>query len=1245
MADPAIAQDDPVAALMQKAPATAATPVGGQVETPQEDPSAALMTKPAQGTAENPLKAVLEYTRDNIQKSINVGTYGFRDNELGHAVAEGRLSLDEANQKIDQDTKRMWESNDVDAYEGQNALTWISGEAAKQLPFLAASTAHFGVGFGVGAGATAVAAATGVGAVVPAGAGSFMGMTLMGNFAADHVYGQDYLRRRNLGATDEDAKRWAGINAVGQGFAQAMQMRNLAGVTVNAAKVPLDLARPALEKALQGFVTKVSQYPGVQATFFGELGTSVRLLTDAIEGTKSKIPGMVPTVAEAVKEFADTFGQMMAAGSAAHLVGHALTLPAALKAAKELHLQRQQVKLDAINESNQQIRDALQGKVEKNELAKPQTKAEMQRAQELAAFQEQKERLAAQEKEITQLDDQIRKQKRQGDDVADLEAQRAALMEDTGKLNNIVKNVEDARYAAAHGKLGKLLRGAQPTKAEGARVERGSGELQKALALAKDFFDNPESVEEAATDQANDLRREVAQLVGDVSKKNSEELEHLIEQVELAYQMSRRSRLKQLADEAAERTANRESFLNGLNPDKTIETSSEPTAIDAIKKLHVPLIGKNLVNIMGNLTAHTKTFFRRSAERDTLVRHFDTGTILNDIAAAHRDNVKLLFGEIEKNTGLKAAEAQELLRKGATQKIRFFSKGKWREETINKMLDKVNQWNDPEAREALIKGNGWIAEDPKLDPTIDGVEKALNDVNPHYLKLGAAYNAAYKAIYPKLKAEFYAKTGLELLDNPDYSGPMSHSNKEMFAKDYDKMLENSARGGKSAVATPGTTKARTGDTSALSYQDIHAKFQQYSRLTENWRGWRVPMKQKFGPVLNSTEINNAIKNEFGNDVHRSWHDTMDDIVFGRADKTSAFDRFVGKYLLKNAIYSALAGKPLMYVKHVLSTANAARYIPLKSYIHAMVQYYLNPIKHAKEIEGTLVFQARHAENEMDTAAGLQTPEQMEPRWHTAMNNFFMAPTVKGIRSEAALIYSIKRHWINEGLTEAEALHRADIAVNESQVSARTDMKAAFARGGIGAKLVFAFKSQVTNQAMDVIISWDRWQATKSPADFVDACKASAAAAYTVAVFESFNAAYKFGFNQLFPSKDQERNQRESTFDMIMNPVLSMTGILGLPLIKDVSRNAAAHLVNEFSPDSPKIRTFEPEPAGLVTEFIKSGDGLYQDVHQMSQDPDWLARHFFKTLYDINQTLAPFVKTPAGPTLHQADQLQKSTEGR
>ncbi len=312
------------------------------------------------GTPDNPFSGVITFAQ-KIQEAREVGQLGFKESALGHAVMDGRMSFEDAEKQINEDTKFAQLTGDLDAYEKESAIPWLTGitlSTAKQLPMIEESLKPLIGGAVVGGGA---AAATGLGAPLAVPVGLATGTTAAAGWAMDFITGQEYLEMRRRGLSHEVAAVAAPLSGFVQGSLQGLKFGSVGKLATNAARNVL--AQHA--QAIAHFIGEGAKF-GLGQEIMAEAQTATKLLTQAIAGTVSKTPGAVPTMEEAVKEFTNTFNETLK-GSIGLFVGgkvvgkaSGLAFKTLLKKGVDAHLQKQQEKIQKLEEAQIPKEDSAQ---------------------------------------------------------------------------------------------------------------------------------------------------------------------------------------------------------------------------------------------------------------------------------------------------------------------------------------------------------------------------------------------------------------------------------------------------------------------------------------------------------------------------------------------------------------------------------------------------------------------------------------------------------------------------------------------------------------------------------------------------------------------------------------------------------------------------------------------------------------------------------------------------------------------
>lgn len=311
-----------------------------------------------EGTPESPYSAIIEFS-DKIQEAREVGRGGFREAALGHAVAAGNMTLEEAESQISADTKLAEMSADLEQYEKDSWDSWITGiptsitiSTVKSLPMLEESLKPFGVGAALGGGA---ALATGAGAPFAAPVAGMTGTAVASGWAADLITGQEYLQRRRQGIPHDEALAASNISGVIQGMLQGLRF----GSTGKAA---LDTAKNVMQAHMQtmaNFMADAGKFGAIQIGL-GEAQTATRLIADAIAATVGKTPDAMPTMEKAIDEFSRTFRETLASSAGMFLgtkaigTGLGLTGKSLVKVARTAankHIENQAAKVERFNNS------------------------------------------------------------------------------------------------------------------------------------------------------------------------------------------------------------------------------------------------------------------------------------------------------------------------------------------------------------------------------------------------------------------------------------------------------------------------------------------------------------------------------------------------------------------------------------------------------------------------------------------------------------------------------------------------------------------------------------------------------------------------------------------------------------------------------------------------------------------------------------------------------------------------------
>lgn len=847
----------------------------------------------------------------------------------------------------------------------------------------------------------------------------------------------------------------------------------------------------------------------------------------------------------------------------------------------------------------------------------------------------------------------------------DLEATQTEIEKQEIELENEHRKIE-------LGRLEKAIAKSEPPNKNGlssSQLARNS-KIQAVLDKVRYYFENQdaaseivheyETKEQAGESPSLELQEEyaAASLVNNIESKNAKGLRQLKIEIQKAYEEGRKGRLEELALEAEDRKNFLDRFETGLQGDKPMSShTNEPEK----PRFHIPLFSRNLTNWFGNYTQHNQTILSEAptlAERNKLVGEIEVRDIIDKNEQKHHENMERLYADIADTTRTSKYEIKELIRKGAKKFItlsfweptepgsKVFKESITRV-SVNKAVEILGQLENEKAAKALVEGNGYIEPNDvwdleAIENTKSEIERKLEEIDPRYLDFVEPYQRAYKRLYGRLSKAVEEDNGYPLPEETNYFGPLLHAKNDkrtvegMTSEEFQQRLKSQGLSGNAVKnRSLGHTKARTGDTTALIVDDVNDTFNTYSRLSENWLGFRKLVKQRIAPLHGSVKINTIVRRKFGKDLHTSWKKKTKEVLYGEVNDRNAIERFLDALIFKNIPFALLAGKPLMAPMHFFATANMFFYLPPAATIKGLSKFWANPIKHSKEMIGSVQYQRRHSGHDIDTATNTQYSDKMQHPAMTVYEHIGMGATVYGIKAEIIPMYVAYEHYKNDlHMSESAAMEKAGELVNRTQVSGAVDLRSPLNRSLVG-RLFGAYQGQVIKMAQQVSIDADFYLNHRTKESALALFSSVAAAAYTAFIFEGGKALYRY----MTASSDSERKRAKA--DMIMAPIVAVFSFLNLPFVKDGVEDAlifAANSIDKAQGGKGDIKV--AETSGLLDLGGKAIYNLYMDAKAYQNDPRWLEAHQLKVLENINALASFVVKSPFGSYLHHEERMDR-----
>ena len=1256
------------------------TPVG-QEPPPKDKPE---QSKTLQGYLSEQIAPFYNFLADENK----IGMAGVHEGEEGFAAQRGAQSYEDAEAHLEDDKAQVINTQKkVDAFRDQNAAYHafsFVGPAAQMMPMLTHLAGVYGVGFaaGVPTGAAVgavVGAPTGAGEAltVPAAAlanGALGGDAAVFTATAALMGGNKYMQLRREGHSHDEASTYSTALGLVQGAFGSLRFGQTAGVFRNAVA---KAAEPLMVNAIKQYAKGL----GIQGGL-GALNESANLAVDTAlaftSGKKGESPSFNDVAARLSKATFDAVQQAAVFNAAAEGTAAVVrpwvkpkSVPQTLRVLKQMAknpdadlallpspeppkpvVLKEEIPTRAIpielrskgEIARDEARKVLHGQI--SEVSKASIKAEETykaaaiKVENLRHERSNKEELADAKVSLETAKEEYRFSKETED----------TLKEKVEKLEEAHHETEMKRLLKAVASTASPIKNGMPDS----RIARGT-DIQSVLNRVRGYVKHQEEAEKAIAEYQTaasenkvtpeqQMNYEAATLVRNLKDKTSIELRHLTNDIVQAHEVGKAGRLIQLADKAEARhelVAKWREAAQGKNP---VESDVNPES----KPKHLKLgsvTSPGALNFFGNYLSKPKFILHEATNRDALLKEVGVRDILTTVDKQVMDNEKMLMGHLTQATGKTPAQINELIRLGAKKRISItvYTGGKegitelpkQSEISINQAMDKLAQLEDPEAERALIEGNKFMADEQGTYSTKQELIDKLTAEDPAYAKMPKAYMKAYAELHPRLAKEYKNTTGEEMPRNPNYSGTIRHEkNNSPGQQEFEATLQSRRTAFKTGTAAkPSATKARTGDRSPLAYEDIHNKFNRYSRQTEHYIGFNEFSKEVLGPIARDPELGRIVDRKHGSALMRSWREDVSDVIYGNSDKKTAWGDWINTHLLKNTSITMLSGKPLMFLKHTLSFMTAANHLPTGALAKGVYQFYRNPIKNSRDLVKTKEYMTRHGKEDLNTAATSQMPEDMKAPFFSALDHWAMSPTIYGIKgTDLAILYAARQHYMAKGLTESEALAKGGEILHNTQVSSGIDMSSNLTRSSAG-KLVTMFQGQVTNLATETYLAWDRAFVLPTKENITYAVKTSIVSATSLAIFEGVNAAWKYA------TAADDKDREESIFEASMKIGFGMIPIINYPLVKDLSIDASTIAINRLFDVHHKVPEQSSLVAGFVTETLKTFDNI---LHA-SVEPDWGSEHVMDLIIGVNDFIGITHGSVLGSPLHTIKHLNKMNQ--
>lgn len=402
--------------------------------------------------------------------------------------------------------------------------------------------------------------------------------------------------------------------------------------------------------------------------------------------------------------------------------------------------------------------------------------------------------------------------------------------------------------------------------------------------------------------------------------------------------------------------------------------------------------GYTAFNVAGKLGI----VFQDVPNPEPLMRAFDPGPAVDRAQTLHRTYDDMLYDHLSKATGLSKAKVTDLGWKAAHQKIdvEYIGADNQRHPlkiTADEAMSYLLWMKNTDALAALRdvkRGNGFTLKTdllPGSDSTELVLQKALEDLNPNYVKALQGFETFYDEIGPIFKKVFEEQNpGVELNLQSFYGGTIRRRGMNRVETED---LVPTAPGqefefsGKSVGVNDPRFSRERGDSTV--YIEPHGAFKNAAdrtRVQAHYEAMVEPAKL-WNALIRNDEFRYAVETKFGKHLYDSIYQSYKDVITGIPAAKQAYNGWVDRMMTSRSVIK-LAAKPMQTLKHWTTLVNFQLYkydgqlIPGTEFSKGVLDYLANKGKADKMILGWDEVKNRYAS--VEQISTVIKPESMSP---------------------------------------------------------------------------------------------------------------------------------------------------------------------------------------------------------------------------------------------------------------------------
>lgn len=650
----------------------------------------------------------------------------------------------------------------------------------------------------------------------------------------------------------------------------------------------------------------------------------------------------------------------------------------------------------------------------------------------------------------------------------------AQLQKNLPKIEQkIAALVEKSAVKRLRASIEKTLAKTKPKKRAGKPVGRFTPEIQKVLDLIREttkksriaaeseITANLEKLEGKIPSAEVALENAILGTASDIGTRSADELRDLKERIQLLIKTGRAEALIKQANLKERRQKQVADVVSTLQGDKPVKATDKPSKKGIAKALRNFLSGgksingwADLMDILSQDDPTSKAFESRLSEiaEVSTIEQKEKGDTLTD-GQVIVNLMKDAFG-FKRNR-----QATRQIRRDTKKKdLGIFTDRSGQEVRLNlSIAERRKIWmefQDPLIRESIeVEEGGYRLGDININGLTQQMQDAIfEELDTSQKEFALAQMDFYRELRKKrINIQYRKDFGVDLPFNEFYSPISRVVGKEEIADTF--LKEQNFR----RSIDPTFTKSRVINREKIVVQSDLQVLQRHIIEMNHYLNWSDKLKD-LNNIFGNSNVRRIIKSKFGDGMLSIVNKFLLDFQNKGLQKIQLHERPLG-LLRRNFTIAALALKPALTIKQLMSFPAYAEFVPIKDFLIGMKDFAKSPLETAKILMNTNLMKTRGSSLTRDIQDALGAKGLAVFQANPTIKNYLLITTRIG--DAGAILFgggAVYHAVLKKTGSKEMAIKAFEKATASTQQSADISQLSAWQRGGEFAKLFTMFTS-------------------------------------------------------------------------------------------------------------------------------------------------------------------------------------------